>query len=402
MMSFFSKEIELDKYYEEGKYKLALRLCILFTSLFALLTIFELFNSIRNTIVYSICTIIPLVELVYLKKTKKYKLVYLTLCSLGVVVAFYTLNFFTEEIHYGDLLWMLLIVILAYWGLSLKFGVLFLILNLLNIAYYFAFSAKTNLTSLREINFITILSVYIEVSVAFIAISSIIHQFIKFYKYSYESLLLGKQELENSHKLITQKNDENIILMKEVHHRVKNNLQIITSLLRLQKQNLSEEVQEKFDESISRVMTMALIHRKLYQSTDLSNVNLESYINDLVIEIFNSLSFDENVKTHIESNYNHIGLNTIVPLGLLLNELLSNSFKHAFRHAAKSEISIQINKLNDNAFELKYSDTGSWKNPIEDQYHFGLELIETLTEQMEGEYTRDHSSYTFILKNLDI
>lgn len=400
-MSFFDKDIEVNTFYEEGKFNLAFRLCILFSSLFMLLTILESFNSVRNTIVYSICTIIPLAELIYLKRTKKYKLAYLTLCSLGSIVAFYTLNFFTEEIHYGDLLWMILIIILAYWGLSIKFGVLFLILNLLTIAYYFAFSAQNNLTSLREISFIATLSVYIEVSVAFISISSIIHQFIKFYKYSYESLLLGKLELENSHKLITQKNDENTILMKEVHHRVKNNLQIITSLLRLQKQNLSAEVQEKFDESINRIMTMALIHRKLYQSPDLSNVNIESYINDLITEIFNSLSFDENVKTHVQSNYNHIGLNTIVPLGLLLNELLSNSFKHAFKNFTKSEINIQINKLSDNAFELNYSDTGCWKTPEETQYHFGLELIETLTEQMEGTFSREGSHYVFKLKNLD-
>lgn len=401
-MGFFSKDIEIDDFYERGKYTLALRLCFLFSGLFALLTIFESFNSVRNSIVYAICTIIPITELIYLKKTKKYRIVYLTLCSLGTIVAFYTLNFFVEEIHYGDFLWMIMIILLAYWGLNIQLGVVFLLLNLLTIAYYFGFSAQVNLTSLREINFISSLSVYVEVSVAFISISTVIHQFIKFYKYSYESLLISKQELEHSNKLITLKNEENIVLMKEVHHRVKNNLQIITSLLRLQKQNLTPEVQEKFDESINRVMTMALIHRKLYQSNDLTNVNLESYINDLVNEIFSSLAMDENVKTTIQSDYSNIGLKTIVPLGLLLNELLSNSFKHAFNEINNNEINIQIRKSNDNTFELKYQDNGNWKNINDNDHHFGLELVETLTEQMEGNYYREDSSYTFTLKNLDI
>lgn len=401
-MGFFSKDIEIDDFYERGKYKLALRLCFLFSGLFALLTIFELFNSVRNSIVYATCTIIPIVELIYLKKTKKYRVVYLTLCAIGSILAFYTLNFFTEEIHYGDLLWMILIILLAYWGVSIKMGVVFLIINLLIIANYFAFNMQTNLTSLREFDFISTLSVYAEVTVAFISISAIIHQFVRFYKYSYETLLENKLMLEKSNKLITTKNEENIVLMKEVHHRVKNNLQIITSLLRLQKQNLTPEIQEKFDESINRVMTMALIHRKLYQSTDLTNVNLESYINDLISEIFSSLAVDENVKTTVETNYHNIGLKTIVPLGLLLNELLSNSFKHAFSKTYDNEIIIQINNSDNHFFELKYQDNGSWKNVRNEDHHFGLELIETLTEQMEGSYARENSSYTFKLKNLDI
>ncbi|MCB9174046.1 MAG: hypothetical protein H6589_05510 [Flavobacteriales bacterium] len=401
-MGFFSKDIEIDDFYERGKYTLALRLCFLFSGLFALLTIFESFNSVRNSIVYAICTIIPITELIYLKKTKKYRIVYLTLCSLGTIVAFYTLNFFVEEIHYGDLLWMILIILLAYWGVSIKMGVVFLIINLLIIANYFAFNMQTNLTSLREFDLISTISVYAEVTVAFISISAIIHQFVRFYKYSYETLLENKLMLEKSNKLISTKNEENIVLMKEVHHRVKNNLQIITSLLRLQKQNLTPEVQEKFDESISRVMTMALIHRKLYQSTDLTNVNLESYINDLVNEIFASLTMDDNVKTTIQSDYNNIGLKTIVPLGLLLNELLSNSFKHAFKQINNNEINIQIRKSNDNTFELKYQDNGNWKIINDNDHHFGLELVETLTEQMEGSYYREDSSYTFTLKNLDI
>lgn len=393
-MGFFSNDIKIDNYYEDGKYSLALKLCFLFSGLFFLLTIFESFNSIRNTIIYGICTVVPIAELIYLRKTKKYRVVYFTLCSIGTILAAYTLNFFIEEVHYGDLLWMILIILLAYWGLNIKFGFFFLIINIVIIAYYFYTNAETNFTSIRELTFIVRLSIFIEVAVAFISITAVIHQFIKFYKYSYETLL------ENN-KLISTKNDENVILMKEVHHRVKNNLQIITSLLRLQKNTLTPEANQQFEEAISRIMTMSLIHQKLYQANDLSKINVDSYINDLIREISSSYSSNDNIQTIIKTNYNSLGLKTIVPFGLLLNELLSNSYKHAFGHLNSGEININISSINNCDIELVYSDSGKW-TLTDNQTNFGMELIATLTEQMEGTFTRTDSKYVFKLKNLDI
>jgi two-component sensor histidine kinase len=219
---------------------------------------------------------------------------------------------------------------------------------------------------------------------------------------SKKELELAYQELEKQNELVTSRNNENVLLMKEVHHRVKNNLQIITSLLRLQKNNLPDEVGQKFDESINRIMTMAIIHRKLYQSDDLSQVNIASYINELIDEILSSLSSVDNITTNITTNDIAIGLKTVVPLGLLLNELLSNSFKHAFEGEQSGAISISIKAINNMEFEMVYSDNGSWKIANKNKQHFGLELIETLTEQMDGSYQREQSEYRFVLKNLDI
>ncbi|MCL4857154.1 MAG: sensor histidine kinase, partial [Flavobacteriales bacterium] len=213
----------------------------------------------------------------------------------------------------------------------------------------------------------------------------------------------ANQGLETQNQLITAKNNENILLMKEVHHRVKNNLQIIISLLRLQKGNLAPEIQQKFDESINRIMTMSLIHSKLYQSNDFSKINIKSYIEDLINEILLSLSIDDNINTNIVSNVDAIGLKTIVPLGLILNELLSNSFKHAFKECEIGSISIEINKINNHEFELNYYDSGKWMDvTTEKRVKFGLELIETLTEQLDGTMSRVESKYNFKLKNIDI
>ncbi len=402
-MSLFLPDTSFfDNYYDKARYLLAWRVSLVFIPIFIVTTFFYSFTSLNAAFPSFVVLLVGVFCLLFLFFTKKYQTVFWFYAISGTVISQYAMNTVFELTHYVDFMWVTICIFLAFIGLGRKVGITFIIINAFLILYFYWFTLNRHIAQLKPRTTSEMAGESLEMLFALFILGYLIHQYFLFQQFAEKELKIVNTELEVQNQLITAKNNENIILIKEIHHRVKNNLQIITSLLRLQKQNLSADVQEKFDESISRVMTMALIHRKLYQSTDLSNVNLESYINDLVTEIFNSLSFDENVKTHIESNYNHIGLNTIVPLGLLLNELLSNSFKHAFRHVAKSEISIQINKLNDNTFELKYSDTGSWKNPTEDQYHFGLELIETLTEQMEGEYTRDHSSYTFTLKNLDI
>ena len=149
-------------------------------------------------------------------------------------------------------------------------------------------------------------------------------------------------------------------------------------------------------------MTMAIIHRKLYQSDDLSQVNMDDYIKELIDEILSSHSSDRNITTTITTNNIFIGLKTVVPLGLLLNELLSNSFKHAFNNEKSGEINIELATINNTEFKMIYNDNGAWQTPIENHHQFGLELVETLTEQMDGSYQRENSEYRFKLKNLDI
>jgi two-component sensor histidine kinase len=211
----------------------------------------------------------------------------------------------------------------------------------------------------------------------------------------------SEKELKNINQKLVDKNSENIVLIKEVHHRVKNNLQIIISLLRLQKHELNEESKEKFDEAINRIMAMSIIHKKLYQTEELSKIDVESYIQELINEIISSLSTHNNIKTNINTNIDSIGLKTIVPFGLLMNELLSNSFKHAFTEINNGTINIDINYSLDANLSLNYSDNGTWKEPSSSSSQFGLELIQVLTDQLEGTFKRQASEYSFTLQNLD-
>jgi len=216
--------------------------------------------------------------------------------------------------------------------------------------------------------------------------------------------LLANKELEANNVLIQKRDAEKTILVKEIHHRVKNNLQIIISLLRLQMVELKgAESKKQFSEAINRVMVMSSIHQKLYQQKDIAQFKLSSFIEELSSEL--KLFFKEEfpVEIKINSEYEDIDLKTVVPVGLILNELLSNSFKYAFDGMDSGKIQI-IGTEQENDFILNYSDNGIWKEPANENSGFGVELIEVLTEQLNGtkefSVTDKGTEYKFTLKKM--
>jgi two-component sensor histidine kinase/CBS domain-containing protein len=179
-------------------------------------------------------------------------------------------------------------------------------------------------------------------------------------------------------------------LLKEVHHRVKNNLQIISSLLRLQSDYIEDEkALASFKDSQNRIRSMALIHQKLYQSRDVSNINFIEYIRDLVSHLLRSYTATSQfVNLNIESNDIWLNIDTAIPCGLIINELVSNSLKHAFpQPSPDNEIFIKIHLADRNRFRLIVSDNGiGFPQGIDfrDTDSLGLQLVCTFTEQLEG------------------
>lgn len=391
-----------NNYFDKGLYLLAWRISIVFILIFIITTYFYSFSGFNAFFPSLLVCFVGLFCLLFLHFTKKTKVVFWIYAVSGTLLAHYAMNTVMNLTHYVDFLWIMVCIYIAFVGLGRKIGVGFIIFNALLVGYFFMFTLNTHIEALQPRTTFELIGELLELFFAFFVVSYLTYQYLLFQSYSKKELEKAYTELENQNELITIRNNENILLVKEVHHRVKNNLQIITSLLRLQKNTLNSDVAQKFDEAINRIMTMALIHSKLYQSDDLSKVNIESYINDLINEILSSLSSNENIATNIYSNYNSIGLKTIVPLGLLINELLSNSFKHAFENNEKGEITIEISTKNEIDFTFKYRDSGTWKENQSSKFNFGMELIETLTSQMDGSFIRKDSSYEFNLKNLDI
>jgi two-component sensor histidine kinase len=390
-----------NNYYDKAKFLLAWRISLAFTCVFTIISCLYVLSDFKAAFTSAMVLVVGLSCLIYLYFTKNYKPLFWVYSLSGSLLANISMLVVLNFTHYVDFMWILVCIFLAFVGINKKAGYTIITLNSILIVIFFISTLNKHIEILEPRNNIEKISELIEIIFVFFTFSYLIYQFIDFQVYSQTELRKTLSELEKTNAVLSTKNKENTLLLKEVHHRVKNNLQIIISLLRLQKNNLTPEAEKKFDEAINRIMTMSIIHKKLYQSESLSTINIKSYITDLVDNIshYNSI---QNIKTNISSNYNQAGINTIVPLGLMLNELLTNSLKHAFNEVPNAEVNISTEPKNDNYFILKYSDNGKWKNSEENNNNFGIELIETLTEQLEGSIVREKSTYTFTLKNLDI
>jgi PAS domain S-box-containing protein len=188
--------------------------------------------------------------------------------------------------------------------------------------------------------------------------------------------------------------EEKVVLLKEVHHRVKNNLQIISSLLCLQSEYIKDKkIVEVFLETQNRVMSMATIHELLYQSDDVASIELGNYIHNLVNELFNSyeaVSNDISLEINVEDI--SLDLDKAIPCGLIINEITSNCLKHAFPAGKKGEIVISVHSGKKTNIELIVSDNGIGLPKdidIQNPETLGLELISTLTEQLGGKLEVD-------------
>ncbi|OFZ60559.1 MAG: hypothetical protein A3D92_06720 [Bacteroidetes bacterium RIFCSPHIGHO2_02_FULL_44_7] len=402
-MGFLLPNIEsLDNYYDRGRFLLAWRISMAFTLIFLPLTIIYAFNNTEAALPAALAVLVSIISAIYLAITKNYKPLFWTYAIAGTMLTHFAMNYVLTYTHYVDFVWMSICIMIAFIGLGWLYGILFGIVNLLGVAYFFWFTLNKHIEVLQPKTRIEILSDLIEVLFAFFVITYLMRQFILFQSHSERSLLLANQDLEQQNQLVQAKNLENETLVKEIHHRVKNNLQIIISLLRMQSAELkSEESRGHFSEAINRIMTMSLIHQKLYGEKELSKVNLKSYLDQLVSEIVGVFPGHELVKIHIESNAEDLNVDTIVPLGLLINELVSNSMKHAFERKTGGIINLAVVQ-DATSLEVHYSDNGLWKESDRDSSSFGLELVDILTDQMNGkkEVSTDNGThYRFILSD---
>lgn len=192
---------------------------------------------------------------------------------------------------------------------------------------------------------------------------------------------------------IDQQNKEREALLKEVHHRVKNNMQVITSLLHLQatdSSKLQEDPKSLFQSSQNRINAMALVHEMLYQSDDVSKISLPVYIKDLGQSLYQSLKEPEqDIVFDLDIPDISLGLDTAIPLGLLLNELLSNALLHGLKKQAKGTIYVHLQTPQDQEhhYQLTIGDDGIGFNPAHDilqQASLGLSISQKLVRQLQG------------------
>ncbi|MCP4608052.1 MAG: PAS domain S-box protein, partial [Planctomycetes bacterium] len=193
--------------------------------------------------------------------------------------------------------------------------------------------------------------------------------------------------------------EEKEVLLKEIHHRVKNNLQVISSLLSLQAGYIKDEkALVMFHESRHRVKSMALVHERLYRSPDLARIDFAEYIRDLTTYLFRAYGVNSRqTKLKIKVADVTLGIDTAIPCGSIINELVSNSLKYAFPTGQPGQISIDLQLLADRRFALLVSDNGIGF-PEELDFRktksLGLRLVNTLVRQLNGTIELKHDAGT--------
>jgi PAS domain S-box-containing protein len=191
---------------------------------------------------------------------------------------------------------------------------------------------------------------------------------------------------------------EKDVLLREINHRVKNNMQIISSLLRLQSRTIREpHLVEMFKESQNRIRSMALIHEKLYQTEDFASINFAQYIRSLLVHLFHTYKVNPNIvrmRTDVEDVF--LDISKAIPCGLIINELVSNSLKHAFPSNRKGEIAVRLSSnLRKTKILISDSGVGLPKDiDLREPETLGLQLVSDLVKQVDGKIRLERSEGT--------
>jgi len=176
-------------------------------------------------------------------------------------------------------------------------------------------------------------------------------------------------------------------LLREIHHRVKNNLQIVGSLLALEARGASDEQTRKmFEESQNRIHSMSLLHETLYRSSDLSQISFPEYIRELTAHLFRAYGvLHDRIRLRLDLDDLHLNIDLAVPCGLIVNELASNALKHAFPDGREGELRIGLHRREGGMVELVVADDGiGMTADVARAKTLGLRLVRTLAEQLSA------------------
>lgn len=217
-----------------------------------------------------------------------------------------------------------------------------------------------------------------------------------FMYYRYKLKQNSNRQLERQQQEINKKNQnlEHLVkerewLLKEIHHRVKNNFQMVMSLLGTQTHYIkSKETLQSLEESQQRIYAMSLIHQRLYQSGNFSAINMKEYIHELVDYLRNSFAIRKHIVFEIQVETIELNIAHALPIGLILNEAITNAMKYAFEGHESGRIEIYLRHLSEEIVELVIRDTGIGLPPhlhVEHSGTMGLNLMRGLSEEIEGE-----------------
>jgi len=204
-----------------------------------------------------------------------------------------------------------------------------------------------------------------------------------------EQLDIAKQNLEKANRELREtmlSKEEKEVMLKEIHHRVKNNLQIVKSLIRFQMDQVKDpHTAELFNECVNRVSAMALVHEQTYLSKDLANIDVSSYLSHLTRDLCYAYTIDVKLDMDIRINVPTMSVDTLIPLGLVINEIISNSLKYAFKGRKQGSIIVHIDGDELTGLHMRIGDDGVGlpdRSKWERHDSLGMDLIHTLAGQL--------------------
>ncbi|TNF40204.1 MAG: sensor histidine kinase, partial [Cytophagales bacterium] len=210
-----------------------------------------------------------------------------------------------------------------------------------------------------------------------------------FYAYRYRTQRRNALILGEKNRVIQVALQDKEVLLREIHHRVKNNLQVVSSLLSIQGREIEDaKALEAVKESQNRVKSMALIHQYLYGENDLKSINMQEYVSQLSQNLFDTYRLDRDLVTlHLEVEPIHLDVDTAVPVGIILNELITNSLKYAFPEGETGNLQVKFLEKED-LLILQVKDDGVGKNASQNSgTNFGMKLIKAFQHKLGASIT---------------
>ena len=329
--------------------------------------------------------VINLLNTILFNSHKNLTITYNAISILGLASAI-GITLFTGGIN-SPFIFVLAIVVFAGYATTRRYGKIYLYISILIVVLIYLQGITTSSISQNVIppqsqNLFSFLSVIFSVYL----LGGVLGK----------NLLKAHHDLYKSKMVVEQQIAEKETLLKEVHHRVKNNLQTVSSLLSLQSRSIEDEqMKNLIKSSQNRVISMAMVHEMLYMRDDLSKIEFKSYVQELSEYLVRSVKgTNNNIKLNLNIPDIQLGIDTAIPLGLLINEAITNALKYGIKDDEKGEIHIALKQAQEKNFELEIGDDG--EGFPDDVNHkntksLGLKLINNLARQLKGTIVKDNS-----------
>lgn len=373
-------------YYDSIRVNLLLNLGWSVLILLTTVITINFFNE-RYSIVPGISAMLScLVGIVYLKKTRNYRTVGAYAAIFGVIIIGATFFLLRDTLHYTTPMWVVLHICVVFFIMGYRWGTWVLAIHFVTICVFVFSLLSSNIQNIEPFTDWEKVTFCIEFLICGFGIGFTLRASLKSLNMAQSHSIEQNETLQKQFDLISKQNQEKEIMLQEIHHRVKNNLQLVSSLLNIQKNNIAKN-ETPFEDSISRVRAMALIHEKYYADDVSQHFSLKDYLEHSTHVLVNNYTDGRPVQITFEGDEVIATQDSITPMALLFNELVLGSMKRR-KSVDVVMIKVVINRIENNQYEISYQDNADWKTlPINST---GELIIGAMMDQLDGTLLRNN------------